>query len=109
MTCLLSGRAPGSNSTNERNEPSLEICRSTNGRPESSSRSVGASRNPSFSLYHSRIAARFLTSIAQLSAITNGGLPHMLSSTTSLLLDVSSIGTKKYGDQHARNREQSQP
>src|SRR6266436_8812097 len=77
MTCPLSADAPGFNSTSEINVSSLAIRRSTKGRPESSSRSSGASRNPSVFSYHSRDALRFRTSIAQLSAMENGGLPHI--------------------------------
>src|SRR3977135_1191734 len=77
MTCPRSGDTPDFNSSSEINASSLAMCKSTKGRPESSSRSSGASRNPSFSLYHSRDAGRFRTSIAQLSAMEKGGLPHI--------------------------------
>ena len=71
------GDTPDFNSSSEINASSLAMCKSTKGRPESSSRSSGASRNPSFSLYHSRDAGRFRTSIARLSAMVKGGLPHI--------------------------------
>src|SRR5579862_375136 len=78
MTCRFSAVAPDGNSTSERNVPSsLEICRSANGRPESSSRSESASCNPSFSLYHSCSPAKLRTSIAYLSGMENGGLLHI--------------------------------
>jgi len=55
----------------------LTTPRSANGRTESSSRSVFDSCSPSFSMYHSFAAAKFRTSTAQLSAMLNGGFPHI--------------------------------
>src|SRR5260370_12573846 len=69
------------------------MCKSANGRPESSSRSVFDSCSPSFSMYHSFAAAKFRPSTAQLSAMLNGGFPHIHFPAFSICLCVSATAS----------------
>src|SRR5467141_2819101 len=69
------------------------MCKSANGRPEPSSRSVFDSCSPSFSMYHSFAAAKFRPSTAQLSAMLYGGFPHIHFPAFSICLCVSATAS----------------
>src|SRR6266576_3037795 len=65
------------------------MCKSENGCPEFSYRAVFDLCSPSFSMYHSSAAVKFRTSTAQLSAMSNGGFPHIYFPLLSTCLCVS--------------------